>query len=102
MTLNKSAPDPPGEKCGNSASITAETRENKPYKDKNPYPNNEKCYITVSKTANSNKTSTHIILKKVIPTHAGAGVIADVGDHQGGVLWYGFKAHSCPEVKIFF
>ena len=76
-------------------------RESKPDNNWYPNPKSEQCYITVAKTANSNKTLTKIISRKVILPCVGAGVPSDDIDHLVGVLWDNFKAHSCPEVKRF-
>ena len=62
----EAAPVKPGKKCGNCASVTYEIKNRLPDKDGNPYPSRDKCYIVVSKTANSNKDYTKLILKKVI------------------------------------
>ena len=99
--MNVDAPALPGKKCGNASSGIDGISGRKPDKYGNPYPKRDQCYITTAKTANSNKTLTKLILKKVILHRASAGVPTYGGDNQVGVLWYYFKDYSCPEVKIF-
>ena len=60
----------PGKTCGSVASITYEMRHRKPDKEGNPYPTLEQCYITVTKTANSNQEWTNRF----------DAVVADVAD----------------------
>ena len=86
---------PPGKKFGNAASSTSGIRGRKHDKNGNPYPKRNQCYITVANTEKSNNNLTKLIPKKVVLPLEGAGVPADEGDHQVGVLWYEFKAHSC-------
>ena len=64
--FSEADPVKPGKKCGSRASVTYEIKSRLPDKDGNPYPSHDKCYIVVSKTANSNKNYTKLILKKVI------------------------------------
>ena len=99
---------PSGQKSGNRASVTYEIKNRLPDKDGNTYPTREQCYMTVKKTANSDKDLTKLILKKVILPGAGVTFQDDDGltspgtcDHRVGLLWDEFKAHSCPEVKSY-
>jgi len=76
----------PGKTCGSVASITYEMRHRKPDKEGNPYPTLEQCYITVTKTANSNQEWTNLILKKVILP--GMGMKEDGTSTENiGLLW---------------
>ena len=81
MNFNKVAPAPPDKKYVNAIFVTAEIRDRKPDKDGNPYPKREECYINLSKTENSNKTLTKLILKEVIISLEGAVVLSDGIDH---------------------
>ena len=92
------APAPHSKNCGNKASITYEVMHCFPDKYGNPYPTRKKCYIVISKTANSNKDLTEIYLKKMLfPV---SGVSSEVTcDHRFGILWGDFEAHSCTPVK---
>ena len=65
---HQGTPTKPGKKSGNVGSITREIMDRKPDKDGNHYPTRVQCYITVTKTANSNHEWTNLILKKVIYT----------------------------------
>ena len=90
----------PGKTCGSVASITYEMRHRKPDKEGNPYPTLEQCYITVTKTANSNQEWTNLILKKVILP--GMGMKEDgTSTKKIGLLWDEFRGHSAAIVKEF-
>lgn len=103
----KATPVPSGKKCGNRASVTYEIKNRHldecADRDGNKYPSRDKIYMTVAKTANSNKDLTQLILKKVILPGAGAVKQGNTltCDHKIGLLWDDFKSHSCPEVKSF-
>eukprot|EP00956_Cyclotella_meneghiniana_P036000 scaffold120055_cov77-Cyclotella_meneghiniana.AAC.2 len=90
-----------GEKCGNSASITYEIKNNLPDKYGNEYPSRQKCYIIVSKTANSSGELTVVYLKKVPLPAAGVNRDADAFPRHIGVLCDDFKGHSAAECKAF-
>ena len=95
---SEGAPTPHDKKCVNKYSDTYGVMHRLPDKYGNPYPTCKKCYIVVSKTANSNKDLTELYLKKVL--FSGAGVSSEVTcDPRVCLLWDYFKAHSCPTVK---
>jgi hypothetical protein len=97
----KGAPAKPGKKYGNKASITYEIKNRLPDKNGNTYPTREKCYIIVSKTANSNQELTNLVLKKVILP--GMGMKSDgTSDEKIGLLWDEFRAHSSAVVKEYY
>ncbi len=60
------APAKKGTKCGHSKTVTYEIKHRSNDKYGTPYPPRDKCYITVSKTANSNSELTVLYLKKVL------------------------------------
>ena len=62
----------------------------KPDVNGNPYPTREECYITVSKTANSNEHLTNLILKKVILPVMGMENDG-TSEQQIGLLWDEFR-----------
>ena len=97
----KGAPAPKGQKCGNSASITYEIKNNLPDKYGNTYPSRQKCYIIVSKTANSSGELTVVYLKKVLLPAAGVNRDADAFPRRIGVLCDDFRGHSAAECKAF-
>ena len=68
-------------------------------KDGNPYPTREQCYITVTKTANSNQEHTNLILKKVILPGMGMDAATQTSPEQIDVLWDEFRCHSSKVVK---
>ena len=54
MLIFKAAIAPPGEAHGQKGTVTYEIYHDLPDEWGNHYPPKEKCYVTVSKTANSN------------------------------------------------
>ena len=98
MSMNVLLPN--WEKYGNKASITFEIRHRLPDKQGNHYPSREQCYITTTKTANSNQEWTNLILKKVILP--GMGMKEDgTSTEKIGLLWDEFRGHSAEIVKEF-
>ena len=95
------APAQKGKKCGNTASITYEIKNALPDKNGNEYPSRDKCYIVVSRSANSCAELTVVHLKKVIFPHAGVNRDADEFPKRIGVLCDDFKGHSAAECKEF-
>ena len=90
-----------GQKCGNSASITREIKDRLPDSQGNHYPPRDKCYITVSKTANSSAELAVVYLKKVLFPAAGVNRNADEFPKRMGVLCDDFRGHSAEECKNF-
>ena len=70
-------------------------------KQGNNYPAREDCYITVTKTANSNQEWTNLILKKVILPGMGMNAMSQISHEQIGVLWDEFRGHSSAVVKEY-
>ena len=81
----------PGKTRGNKASITYENRL--PDKNSNPYPTRKQCYITCTKTANSNQEHTILILKKVILVELGMDASTETSLEKIGILWGEFWGH---------
>ena len=72
-----------------------------PDKDGNPYPTREQCYITCTKTANSNQEWTNLILKKVILPELGMDMTTETSPEQIGLIWDEFRGHSAAIVKEY-
>ena len=99
------APAKPGKKCGNKASITYEIRNRLPDKNGNPYPTLNQCYITCTKTANSNQEHTILILKKVILAELGmdASTETSLEKNRHTMGWVsGPLCRNCEEVLFVF
>ena len=95
------APAKPGKKCGNKASITYEIKNRLPDKEGNPYPTRNQCYITCTKTANSNQEHTNLILKKVILPELGMDMATETSPEKIGLIWDEFRGHSAGIVKEY-
>ena len=70
-----------------------------PDKDGNPYPTREQCYITCTKTANSNQEWTNLILKKVILPELGMDMTTETSPEKIGLIWDAFWGHSAAIMK---
>ena len=89
-----------GTKCGHSKTLTYEIQHFSNDKYGTPYPPRDKCYITVSKTANSKSELTVLYLKKVLLPFL--GVRDEVTfNYRIGVLCDDFKGHSSSECKSY-
>ena len=73
-----------------------------PDKDGNPYPTRDQCYITCTKTTNSNQEWTNLILKKVILPELGMDMTMETSPEQIGLIWDEFRGHSAAIVKEYF
>ena len=88
-----------GKKFGAKNTISYGIHHNVKDKAGNSYPPKDKCYITVSPTANSNADLTILYLKKVLlPDH---GATEEHSDDNAGVLWDDFRGHSAGPVKEY-
>ena len=92
-------PAKPGKNCGNKASIAYENML--PDNNSNPYPTREQCYITCTKTANSNQEHAILINKKVILVELGMDVSTETFLEKIGVLWDEFWGHFAEIVKKY-
>ena len=72
-----------------------------PDKDGNPYPTRDQCYITCTKTANSNQEWTNLILKKVILPELGMDMTTETSPEKIGLIWDEFRDHSAAIVKEY-
>ncbi len=72
-----------------------------PDKYGNEYPSRQKCYIIISKTANSSAELTVVYLKKVVFPAAGVNRAADDFPKRIGCLCDEFRGHSAKECKDF-
>jgi hypothetical protein len=72
-----------------------------PDKDGNPYPTRDQCYITCTKTANSNQEWTNLILKKVILPELGMDMTTETSPEKIGLIWDEFRGHSATIVKEY-
>ena len=82
-------------------SITYEIKNRIPDKHGNNNPTREDCYITVTKTANSNLEYTNLILKQIILPGMGMDAAAQTSTEQIGVLWDEFRGHSSKVVNDY-
>ena len=90
----------PGRKCGGINTVTYEIMNRLPDKRGQQYPTRDKCYITVSESANSNADLTILYEKKVMFPTLGITDI-DNFNHRVGALCDDFKGHSSKECKAF-
>ena len=100
MIIFKGVPARPGKKCGRRNSITYKLLNNLPDKWGNKYPNVDECYVTVSKTANSNDLLTVDYLKEVFILEE--GVVAGELGNASRLLLDAFSGHHKQVVKGFY
>merc|ERR1712086_392161 len=67
----------------------------------NPYPNRKQCYITCTKTANSNQEHAILILKKMILVELGMDASTETSLEKIGILWDEFRGHFAKIVNNY-
>ena len=96
-----------GQVCGGKNTITYEIHHNVPDKWGNHYPPKEKCYITVSKTANSSGELTLEYLDNVFLPAVGADAVPKLTHPSqvklkkpAGLVLDAFRGHFDQKVKV--
>ena len=97
MLIFKAKPAPPGKPCGRRGTVTHAIHWNEADRWGNKFPDPEKCYITVSPTANSSGDLTLDYLDKVYFPEIGA-VDGELQEPCGLVL-DAFRGHFDKKVK---
>ena len=98
--IDSATPAPEGNKCGTSKSVTSEIMDWRDDNNGTPYRPKGLIYMTVSRTANSNKELTHVYLKNIIfPAFGVTDNEAVNFHHYLGIMCDEFKGHIAEPVK---
>jgi len=97
MIIFKAAPKKPGAQCGRKGTVTYEIFNKLKDKWNNSYPDRSKCYITVSRTANSSGDLTLEYLDEVFLPEV--GVVDGCLPEPSSLVLDAFRGHSDKKVK---